>query len=184
MADMKVLVGYASAYGSTKGIAKQIGDRLIHAGLQVDVRPIDELGAIDTYDAVVLGSAIHNMTWLPDAVAFVRGHTADLAVRPVWIFSVSSVGQTSSFFGTKVARSMRRMRKETKEIAAYRQAIRPRDHRSFAGAVERNHWGLGGHLFLKTFGGNYGDHRDWHDIDAWADGIAQQLQPSRNAATA
>jgi menaquinone-dependent protoporphyrinogen oxidase len=68
---MKVLVGYASAYGSTKGIAKQIGDRLTKAGLQVDVRPIDEIDAIEPYAAVVLGSAIHNMNWLPHAAAFV-----------------------------------------------------------------------------------------------------------------
>jgi hypothetical protein len=36
---------------------------------------------------------------------------------------------------------------------------------------------------LKTFGGRYGDHRDWHDIDTWSDGIAHQLSPTRNAAS-
>jgi menaquinone-dependent protoporphyrinogen oxidase len=184
VANMSVLVGYASAYGSTKGIAKEIGDRLTTAGLQADVRPIDEIEAIDTYDAVVLGSAIHNMAWLPQAAALVRSHTADLAVRPVWLFSVSSVGETSSFFGPRVARFMRRMRNEPKEIAGFRQAIRPRDHRNFAGAVERTHWNLAGHLFLKAFGGSYGDHRDKRDVDTWTDGIARQLLATQKAASA
>jgi menaquinone-dependent protoporphyrinogen oxidase len=106
----------------------------------------------------------------------VRTKAPDLAVRPVWLFSVSSVGESSSFFGPRVARFMRRMHQEPKEIAGYRRAFRPREHRSFAGAVERTQWNLGGHLFLKAFGGSYGDHRDWSDIDAWADRIAEQLR--------
>jgi menaquinone-dependent protoporphyrinogen oxidase len=179
---MRVVVAYASAYGSTKGIAKEIGDRLTKASLQAEFRPIDEIEAIETYDAVVLGSAIHNMAWLPQAAAFVRTHTADLASRQVWLFSVSSVGDTSSFFGPRVTRFMRRMRKEPKEIAGFRQTIRPRDHRNFAGAIERTHWSLAGNLFLKAFRGNYGDHRDWRDIDAWADGIARQLRAAPEAA--
>jgi menaquinone-dependent protoporphyrinogen oxidase len=178
---MKVVVGYASAHGSTKGVATEIADRLTRAGMQVDVRPIDELHAIDGYVAVVLGSAIHDMAWLPQAATFVRSHRADLASRPVWLFSVSSVGDTTSFFGPRVGQLMRRMRKEPKQIAEWRLIIRPRDHRNFAGAVERSHWNLGGHLFLKTFGGNYGDHRDWRDIDAWADDIARQLQAAEAA---
>ena len=179
---MRAVVAYAGAYGSTKGIANEIGDRLTKTGLQVEARPIDEIEAIETYDAVVLGSAIHNMAWLPQAVAFVQTYAADLANRPVWLFSVSSVGDTSSFFGPRVARFIRRMRKEPKEIAGFRQTIRPRGHRNFAGAIERTHWSVAGNLFLKAFRGNYGDHRDWRDIDAWADGIARQLRAAPEAA--
>lgn len=70
---------------------------------------------------------------------------------------------------------MRRMRSEPKDMATFRRLVRPRDHRSFAGAVEREHWDLAGHLFLRACGGTYGDHRDWIDIDAWADSIVQVL---------
>jgi menaquinone-dependent protoporphyrinogen oxidase len=181
MAGVSVLVGYASAYGSTKGIAKEIGDRLTQAGLQVEVRPIDEIEEVDTYDAVVLGSAIHNRAWLPQAAVFVPTHSADLASRPVWLFSVSSVGDTSSFFGPRVARCMRRMRKEPKEIAGFRRAIRPRGHRNFAGAIERAHWNLAGNLFLKALRGSYGDHRDWGDVDTWVDEIGRQLRAAPEA---
>lgn len=72
---MKVLVGHASACGSTKGIAQEIGDRLTHAGLQADVRPVDEVDTLAGYDAVVLGSAVHNMAWLPQAAASTPGPT-------------------------------------------------------------------------------------------------------------
>jgi len=180
---MKVVVAYASDHGSTKGVAGEIADRLTAAGMLVDLNPIDELDAIEGYDAVVLGSAIHNRAWLPQAAAFVQAHRGELAVRPVWLFSVSSVGDTNSFFGPQVGQLMRRMRKESKEIAGFRTALRARDHRNFTGAVERSHWNLAGHVFLKACGGSYGDHRDWKDIDLWADHIARQLLAVENTAT-
>ena len=179
---MRVLVGYASVHGSTKGIASEVGERLTR-GLQVDLRSIDDIDSIDSYDSVVLGSAIHNMAWLPVATTFVQSRAADLVTRPVWLFSVSSVGVTSSFFGPRVAHLMRRIRSEPKDIAQFRQAIRPRGHRTFCGAVERTHWNLAGHLFLKALGGSYGDQRDWSDIDVWADTVAQLLLAAEKAAS-
>jgi menaquinone-dependent protoporphyrinogen oxidase len=122
---MRVLVGYASAHNSTKGIASEIRDRLMNAGLGADVRSIDEIDTLEPYDAVVLGSAIHNQAWLPQAAAFAKAHADDLARRPVWLFSVSSVGETSSFLGPRTTRFIRRRRKDTKELADFRRAIRP-----------------------------------------------------------
>lgn len=172
---MKVLVGYASAYGSTKGVAQHIGERLADAGLEVEVRAVDEVDSVGPSDAVVLGSAIHSGAWLPPAAAFVRTHGGELADRPLWLFSVGSVGETTSVFGERVSRLMRRMRREPAEIDRYRSTLNPRGHHSFAGVVERGHWGRVGDVFLWLFRGRYGDHRDWADIDAWADGIAQDL---------
>ena len=77
---------------------------------------------------------------------------------------------------------MRRMRSEPRDITRFRQAIQPRGHRTFCGAIERAHWNLAGHLFLKAFGGSYGDHRDWRDIDNWAEMIARQLLAASNPA--
>ena len=73
--------------------------------------------------AVVLGSAVHNRRWLPGASAFVRDHAGVLADRPVWLFSVSSVGDFGSFLAPPVARVMRRARGESKE---HRRAPHPR----------------------------------------------------------
>jgi menaquinone-dependent protoporphyrinogen oxidase len=180
---MNVLVGYASAHESTKGIAEEIQNRLVKSGLQADVRAIDEVDALETYDAVVLGSALHNMKWLPPAAAFVRSHAAELSRRPIWLFSVGSLGETSSFLGQRAATLFRRMRgkRDTQEMAGFRQTIRPRDHRNFAGAIERNHWNRAGDVFLRALGGSYGDHRDWRDIDTWAEGIAAQLRAAEPA---
>jgi menaquinone-dependent protoporphyrinogen oxidase len=175
---MKLLVGYATAHGSTRGIASEISNRLMRAGIASDVRAIPEIGSLETYDVVVLGSAVHNQDWLPEAAAFMKAHASEVAHRPAWLFSVCSVGETSSFLGSRTSRFIRRKRKDTKELAGFRQSIHPRDHRYFAGAIARSHWNVLGNIFLRAFGGMYGDHRDWDDIDAWADRIARQLEPA------
>lgn len=149
---MRVLVGYASAHGSTAGIAEAIARRLGHHGLDVDLRSVAEVDAVDV-DAVVLGSAVHSGAWLPPATAFVHGHLPALVRRPVWLFSVSSVGETTSVFRPRVARLMRRLRSEPKGIDEMREAVAVSGHRNFAGVVRPEHWGKAGTLFLKVLGG-------------------------------
>ena len=125
----------------------------------------------------MLGSAVHNQTWLPEAADIRQGASPTTSrVNPTWLFSVCTVGETSSFLGPRTTRFIQRRRKETKELVSFRQAIRPRGHRYFAGAIEPTHWNVVGNLVLRCFGGTYGDHRDWQDIDAWAHDIARQLQ--------
>lgn len=55
----KILVAYASRAGSTSEVAEVIGQELCSAGAQVDIRPINEVKNIESYQAVVVGSAIH-----------------------------------------------------------------------------------------------------------------------------
>ena len=40
---------------------------------------------------MVLGSAIHNGAWLPEATEVVRANAEVLAAKPVWLFSVGMV---------------------------------------------------------------------------------------------
>ncbi|HTO00445.1 MAG TPA: flavodoxin domain-containing protein [Microthrixaceae bacterium] len=177
---MNVLVGYSSAHGSTEGVASAIAVRLRLECQDVSLRSIDEVDSLDGVDAVVLGSAIHNRAWLPPAIAFVEEHTPELSDRPLWLFSVSSVGDTSSVFGPRVARKMLQMRPEPAIVSSWRTRLHVRDHRNFAGVVQRSDWGLVGAIFIRVLGGKYGDHRDWWDIDLWADTIATFLGHATN----
>jgi menaquinone-dependent protoporphyrinogen IX oxidase len=53
--NTQVLVAYATKYGATAEIAEKIGDVLRQAGLPTDVLPVDRVGDLSTYKAVVLG---------------------------------------------------------------------------------------------------------------------------------
>ena len=166
-----VLVVYASAHGSTKEVAERIAARLSERGARVSVRPVDEADDIEAYDAVILGSAVYSQSWIPNASEFSRRNADVLADRRVWLFSVGSFGDTHRGIG-------RLMKKEPRDIEEIQEAVHPLDYRVFAGTIERDQWPLVSRLFFHAFGGRFGDNRDWPEIDAWADGIAQRLGSS------
>ena len=55
---MHVLVTVASRHGSTREIADAIAQELRMPGIDADVRHVEEVPDLNSYDAVVLGSAI------------------------------------------------------------------------------------------------------------------------------
>ena len=57
---MRVLIGHASRFGSTRDIAMCIADTVRTHGGEVDVRSVDELSDFGPYDAVVLGGGVYD----------------------------------------------------------------------------------------------------------------------------
>jgi menaquinone-dependent protoporphyrinogen oxidase len=178
---MVVLVAYATDHGSTRGVADRIADRLQQHGVDADARAVADVLEVSRYEAVVLGSAIHGSRWLPSARQFANRNAAPLRQRPVWLFSVSTLGDQESMFPPRVADRLRAWRKETPEMAELRRLLHPREHRNFAGAIARSHWPATGRAFFRAIGGRYGDHRNWPAIDARADRIAAQLHVKSSA---
>ena len=172
---MVVLVAYATDHGSTRGVADRIAGRLQLRGVRAEACAVADVLQVSRYEAVVLGSAIHGGKWLPEARQFADRNAALLRERPVWLFSVSTLGDEESMFPPGVADRLRAWRKETPELAEMRRLLHPREHRNFAGAIARSHWPATGRAFFLATGGRYGDHRNWPAIEAWADLIATQL---------
>ena len=83
---MKVLVCAATKYGATGEIADVVADVLAEKGLEVTVIPPGQAGAIEQFDAVVLGSAVYMGQWMKPARELVDRSAAALAARPVWLF--------------------------------------------------------------------------------------------------
>lgn len=167
---MKVQIVHASALGSTAGIAEAIGRVLERRGIPVVVEPA--AGATDPsrFDASVIGSAVHGGQWLAAAVTFVRAHGPALAERPVWLFSVGPLGSVEP---SSVD--------EPEEIDELRRRIGPRGHRIFFGAHDRRSPGIERLPRMERFVARRfipsGDFRDWRAIEAWATGIAAELEP-------
>ena len=183
---MKVLVVHASRYGSTQGIAERIGETLRRRELEVTVKPVRYADDPDGYDAVVIGSAAYYFHWLKKALEFVRRHRETLAKRPVWLFS-------SGPLGTKAIDDQGRdvlTVTEPKDIVELRDAIRPRGHQVFFGALNPKKLGFL-HRLMFNLPANRdrklfpdGDFRDWNAIDAWAGKIAEELKEERTASAA
>ncbi len=165
----RVLVAYASRAGSTKGIAEFIAEKLRKNGLEADAADVDSVNDLSDYDAFVIGSALYMFHWLRQAEQFVSKNQSVLSTRPVWIFS-------SGPTGTKPTDKKGRDLKEVsgpKEIEDLREAVNPRDHRVFFGAIypERLKGSTGwfGRFIPKE---DTGDFRNWAEIEAWTGTIA------------
>ncbi|GGG72056.1 hypothetical protein GCM10011374_41010 [Kocuria dechangensis] len=181
---MNVLVAYATRHGSTAGIAERIAEVLRTAGLAAEAHPVDEVRDLTPYDAVVLGGAAYMFHWLKDATAFARRHRAELADRPVWLFSSGPLGTDRvDEEGHDVLEAAR-----PKEFDELTGLLHPRGEQVFFGAFdpEAPPIGLGerlvGHLPAAKDATPAGDFRDWEAIDAWAAMIATALTAGQEEA--
>jgi menaquinone-dependent protoporphyrinogen oxidase len=84
----RILVTYASRFGSTEGVANAIGKTLTENGMNVEVLPMRDVKDLSTYQSVVAGSAINARAWLPEAMQFIETHRAELARKPFAAFLV------------------------------------------------------------------------------------------------
>ena len=84
----KVLVAYATRYGSTHEVAKMVAATLREEGLIVDVRSAAEVRDLGDYRAVVVGAPLYMFNWLKEARSFVARHRASLERVPVAVFAL------------------------------------------------------------------------------------------------
>lgn len=162
---MKVLVTVASRHGSTDGIAEAIGSELATRGLEVSVVPVQNVRAIDAYDAVILGSAIHMGQWMKPAKELVERETTALASMPVWLFSSGPVADRSKPDDPAD-------RRQGDEIA---KTLAARDHHVFRGKIDKNGLSLAERAIVRIAKAPSEDQRDWDAIRTWAAGIATAL---------
>lgn len=161
----RILVGYATRTGSTVGVAEAIGRTLAERGLAVDVKPLRERPSLDEYDACVLGSAVNGAAWLPEALAWVESHAAELGKVPFAAFCVHSMNGGDD-------------EKQTRKRLAYLDGVRavvaPGAEGFFLGkGPTAEDSSLIARWAFRTFGGTAeGDARDWEKIRAWAEQLS------------
>lgn len=174
---MSILVTYASKHGATAEIAERIAERLQASGLEVEARPIKAVDDPAGYDAFVIGSAVYFGSWMKEASGFMQQNQAILAGRPVWLFSSGPLGTSAT---DDQGRDLREVT-TPEEIATFRVAIVPRDHKVFFGALDPARLKFT-HRLIRTLPAGRkllpeGDFRDWQDVEIWAERIAHDLEP-------
>lgn len=162
---MRVLVTAATKYGATGEIAQAIGQVLNERGVDTTVLPPDQVGAVDDYDAVVLGSGVYAGHWLKPAKEFVDRNSNALAARPVWLFSSGPIGDPP------------KPEEDPVDVAELMQTTKAREHRLFAGKLERQQLSFPEKAMMVAFRVKDGDFRDWEEIRGWAAEIAEAQQP-------
>ncbi len=160
--EKKVLVTYASKYGSTGGVAEAIGKELCAKGVNADVVLIKNANNIGSYQGVVIGSAIYMGKWMSDAIDFVNKNQDILRQMPVAYFLVCmTLSQPTEEKRAQVLSYMDPILKAAPKI-------KPVGIGTFAGALDYNNLSWLNKKILRSKGTPEGDFRDWNAIRAWA----------------
>lgn len=157
----RILVSAGSKHGSTREIGEKIGEVLRAMGHDVDVVDPAQVEDLSGYEAVVLGSAVYAGHWIPSAV--------DLAQRiagsgiATWLFSSGPVGNPPE------------PDEGTVDVAAIYESTSAQEHQVFAGKIDKSLLGFAEKAIMVAVRAPEGDFRDWDEITAWANGIAEKL---------
>jgi menaquinone-dependent protoporphyrinogen oxidase len=158
-----VLVSAGSKHGATAEIAARIGRSLARHGCQVVETPPGEVGNLDLFDAIVLGSAVYAGRWTSDAMGLAERLSALSQPPPTWIFSSGPVGDPP------------KPEEDPVDAAEARTLTSAREHRIFAGRIDRARLSLGEKAIVIALRAPEGDFRDWDAIDEWGDALATEI---------
>jgi len=161
---VRMLVTTASKHGATREIGEAIAAALVAEGVEVVVRPVDEVAAIDDADAVIVGSGVYAGRWLASARRFVERFGEGLRQRSVWLFSSGPLGTPPAPEDVPL------------DIATVMEATSARGHRVFSGRLARERLNVGERAIVKMVRAPYGDYREWPEITTWAREIADSLK--------
>ncbi len=165
----RILIAYASKHRSTAEIAERIGEILGRSvGRTVDILPADTVTDVSAYDAVVLGSAVYMGQWQPGAADFLNKFEAELAKRPLWIFSSGPTAEGDPVAALKGWRF-------PEALAPVADRVHPRDITVFGGRLNPSQLSLFDRLVTRFVKAPSGDYRDWNAIRSWATGISQAI---------
>lgn len=158
----RILIAYASKYGSTAGVADAMGKELCGRELSADVLQIGNVKNLASYQAVALGSAIYRGRWMPEAVDFLKKNREALRRIPVAYFLVCmTLARPSEKDHAEALSYLDPVLKAVPEI-------RPVAIGAFAGAVDYGNLSWVTQEVLRSKGTPEGDFRDWDAIRAWA----------------
>lgn len=162
--DERVLVTYASVMGSTTGVARAIGDEIRAGGANVHVLPVNQVGAVENYRSVILGSPLYEGRWLEPVTLFLEQHREFLSTIPAALFTVCFNPHENA------DDRLLRVRRYLEPILRKSPEINPVEIGVFTGAFNSRQWALPKLLAYKAKGElpPDGDYRDWNAIRAWA----------------
>jgi menaquinone-dependent protoporphyrinogen oxidase len=163
----KVLVAYATRYGSTGEVAEAVGTRLRERGLDVEVKPVKKARSLDGYESVVLGAPIYLGSMVKEMRVWLEAHRAALEDRPNAIFAL---GPTSA------ADDLTEASAQLDKALAGLPWLTPVAARVFVGAYDPARLRLADKLLTMLpasplHGLEARDDRDWDAVQAWADDL-------------
>jgi menaquinone-dependent protoporphyrinogen oxidase len=173
----KILITYATKYGSTKEVAEAIAGDLREKTFDVDVMPCKEVKSLVGYQAVVAGMPLYAGSLLSDGVKFLKHFQADLEKIPAALFVLGPLdGSPQEMRGVQVQLETNRKKFPT---------FKPASVKIFAGALNLEKLRFPDSLIklyrpAKDNPMKSSDNRDWKAIKAWALSLPDDLNLKAN----
>lgn len=165
----RVLVAYATRFGSTHEVASAIVHELNSAGLQAQSAETGTSLNPDDFDAFVIGSPMYGGKWMSEAAMFTAIMSERIGAKPVALFSMGTLGVNNP----KAGRAEHVAFVERFGVVA--PGLNIVSHADFTGYFARENlpWYL---RIVDRFVPNpLGDHRDWTAIKGWARSLVPEL---------
>jgi len=162
----RVLVVYASKYGSTEDVAQEIGKVLSERGHDVVVRRAKDAVDPQKYEAVVAGSPIYASKVRKELSGFFERNRKAISGKRLALFAVA---------GQLVDDTAENREKTLALLDPLRHGREPIAVGLFAGAIQPSKMPLLVRWVLRAMKAKVGDHRDWEKIRAWAGDVADKL---------
>lgn len=161
----KVLLAYATNYGSTLEVAEAITAEL-RKDVDVDIQPAKKVRALKDYQAVILGAPLYMFRWHKDTLRFLTRFSSSLKNMPVAVFALGPTfkGDEDEF---KEARGQL-----DNELEKFRW-FKPVAVEVFGGKVAPEELRFPFKLFFRQVPA--ADFRDWKAIQSWARGLVKKL---------
>jgi len=161
----KVLVAFATRYGSTREVAEAAGTALREQGIDADVRPAKDVATLSGYAGVVLATPFYIGSILKEATQFLERNREALQALPVAVLTCGPVNAKDD---------LAEARGQLDDALAKLEWLKPVASEIFVGKYDPAHlrpldkliavlpasplYGVGAH-----------DDRDWASIRVWTE---------------
>ena len=167
----KILVTYATKYGSTQGVAEAIAGELRAKGCSADLIPARDVKSLDGYDAIVLGSPLYVGNILGDASRFLTRFKETISLLPTAFFVLGPLDKTP--------KEMTDVQVQLDTVLNRMMWFKPDEIEIFTGALDFEKFRFPDSLLKlmmsasKDSNSSFRTHdgRDWDAIRSWADSL-------------
>ncbi len=188
----RILIAYSTNSGSTADVARAVAEELEKAGVQADVRRLEEVTDLEPYQAVVVGAPMI-LGWHRAALRFVKQHQGALSAKKVAYFMTAmSLTDTAEQVDASLDPALLKppkvaghlsLKERYATVSNYLRPalkasplVKPLSVAIFGGKLEMFRLKFFQMLFvLLVIQAQPGDHRNWPFIRAWAAALPSTL---------